>query len=53
MVDKKIEHCMCPACKDDVIHWSDCAVHNEPAYPNGECDCGVKSPPDTDPPDQS
>ena len=21
-------------------HWSDCAVHNEPAYPNGECDCG-------------
>lgn len=21
-------------------HWSDCAVHNEPAYPNGPCDCG-------------
>ena len=21
-------------------HWSDCAVHNEPAYPAGECDCG-------------
>ena len=21
-------------------HWSDCAVHREPAYPNGECDCG-------------
>jgi len=20
-------------------HWSDCAVHNEPAYPAGECDC--------------
>ena len=22
-------------------HASDCAVHNEPAYPAGECDCGV------------
>ncbi len=21
-------------------HWSDCAVHNEPAYPAGECSCG-------------
>jgi hypothetical protein len=21
-------------------HLSDCAVHNEPAYPAGECDCG-------------
>ena len=21
-------------------HWSDCSVHNEPAYPNGKCDCG-------------
>lgn len=21
-------------------HWSSCAVHNEPAYPAGECDCG-------------
>ncbi len=21
-------------------HWSDCAVYNEPAYPNGPCDCG-------------
>lgn len=20
-------------------HASDCATHNEPAYPNGECDC--------------
>jgi len=35
------EHCMCDACKDGVIHWSDCAVHNEPAYPNGSCDCCV------------
>jgi hypothetical protein len=23
-----------------VAHWSDCAVHSEPAYPKGECDCG-------------
>lgn len=21
-------------------HWSDCAVHNAPALPAGECDCG-------------
>ena len=21
-------------------HWSDCAVHNGPAFPVGECDCG-------------
>jgi hypothetical protein len=25
----------------DKLHWSDCAVHNGPAYPAGECDCGV------------
>ncbi len=24
----------------DIEHWSDCAVHNEPAYPAGPCDCG-------------
>lgn len=24
-----------------VGHQSDCAVHNEPAYPAGPCDCGV------------
>lgn len=23
-------------------HKSDCAVHNEPAYPNGPCDCGAE-----------
>ena len=22
-------------------HASDCAVHNEPAYPNGPCNCGA------------
>ena len=21
-------------------HWSDCATHNEPAMPNGPCNCG-------------
>jgi hypothetical protein len=25
-------------------HWSDCAMHNEPAYPNGPCDCGANAP---------
>jgi hypothetical protein len=24
---------------DNHTHKSDCAVHNEPAYPNGPCDC--------------
>lgn len=23
-------------------HWSDCAVHNEPALPAGPCDCGAQ-----------
>jgi hypothetical protein len=26
------------------MHWSDCAVHSEPAYPAGECDCGGVQP---------
>jgi len=26
-------------------HWSDCAIHNAPAYPAGECDCGVAQEP--------
>ena len=30
----------------DKLHWSDCAVHNEPAYPTGECDCGVAQEPE-------
>jgi hypothetical protein len=24
-------------------HDSDCAVHNEPAYPAGPCDCGYQA----------
>ena len=27
--------------KEMLKHKSDCAVHNEPAYPKGECDCGI------------
>lgn len=26
-----------------VMHDSDCAVHNEPAYPAGPCDCGAEA----------
>jgi hypothetical protein len=29
---------------EPVAHWSDCAVHSEPAYQAGECDCGGYSP---------
>lgn len=25
----------------EILHDSDCAVHNEPAYPAGPCDCGA------------
>lgn len=35
------DHCRCPACRDGVVHASDCAVHNAPALPVGPCDCGV------------
>jgi hypothetical protein len=31
--------------QEPVQHWSDCAVHNGPAYPAGECDCGVAQEP--------
>jgi len=30
--------------QEPVAHWSDCGVHNEPAYPAGECDCGGFNP---------
>jgi hypothetical protein len=39
------EHCECPACREGNTHQSDCAVHNEPAMPNGECNCGAPSLP--------
>lgn len=35
-------HCMCAACKGGTIHASDCAVHNAPALPVGDCDCGLE-----------
>ncbi len=38
-VEEKYSHCMCVACEEGTIHKSDCAVHNEPAERNGECDC--------------
>jgi hypothetical protein len=34
--------CKCQECRklpDGIGHWCDCSVHNEPADPNGECDC--------------
>ena len=33
------EQCQCPNCRV-TLHASDCAVHNEPAYPKGACNCG-------------
>ena len=35
------EGCQCPACEVKP-HASDCAVHNEPAYQKGLCDCGAQ-----------
>lgn len=32
------EPCQCPECQI-TLHTSDCAVHNEPAYPKGACSC--------------
>jgi hypothetical protein len=30
--------------QEPVVHWSDCGVHSEPAYPKSECDCGGFNP---------
>ena len=30
--------CQCMECLD-YTHKSDCSVHNEPAWPKGDCDC--------------
>lgn len=35
------EHDFAPRKIDN--HDSDCATHNEPAYPNGSCDCGAST----------
>jgi hypothetical protein len=37
-----MDTCQCDACKDGVIHSSDCAVHNEPTEPAGTCSCGAE-----------
>ena len=42
--------CQCEACQTDGPHMSDCAVHNEPAYPNGPCSCGGTNRDDPDEP---
>ncbi|MGY6240571.1 hypothetical protein ACW910_24315 (plasmid) [Burkholderia ambifaria] len=39
----EIKHCQCEACKNGVIHESDCAVHNLPAFPVGKCSCAVSA----------
>ena len=39
------EQCQCPNCKV-TLHASDCAVHNEPAYPAEGCDCGAQQGPE-------
>lgn len=39
LVSARVSHCQCPACSGGVIHKSDCAVHNMPYKPNGNCDC--------------
>jgi hypothetical protein len=36
---KEDDECQCPACSKGILHDSDCAVHNIPSYPNGECCC--------------
>jgi hypothetical protein len=39
-IEQAEKQCQCPACKIKP-HASDCSVHNEPAWPNGPCDCGA------------
>lgn len=41
IIAKSVTHCTCPACDDNTIHASDCALHNAPALPVGPCDCGA------------
>ena len=38
LLEALAEQCQCPNCKV-TLHASDCAVHNEPAYPKGQCNC--------------
>lgn len=34
-----MDYCECGSCTPELAHWSDCAVHNMPASPKGECNC--------------
>jgi hypothetical protein len=50
MHNESLSGCKCPECKV-VLHASDCDVHNEPAYPKSECNCGAtKTKPVSAPP---
>jgi len=37
----KITHKLVEALRGSVRHYSDCALHNAPAYDPGPCDCGT------------
>lgn len=41
LAEQTAPRCQCPECKV-VLHSSDCALHNEPAHPNGKCNCGAQ-----------
>jgi len=36
---KNSRTCQCKECTDVYLHRSDCAVHNAPAEPKGNCNC--------------
>ena len=40
-IEEALNGCQCPECQVKP-HASDCAVHNEPAYPKGKCNCGAQ-----------
>ena len=40
-IKEALNGCQCPECQVKP-HASDCAVHNEPAYPKGKCNCGAQ-----------
>ena len=40
-IEEVLNGCQCPECQVKP-HASDCAVHSEPAYPKGACNCGAQ-----------
>jgi hypothetical protein len=40
-----VQKALAQPAQEPVKHWSDCAMHNGPAYPAGPCDCGVAQEP--------